>query len=73
MARLNQYPVIAEWINGTTKTFNSVAECAEYFNTNRFRIYQRLRSGKMIMGLKLRKIKQEERILYDALKLNITD
>jgi len=73
MARVTQYPVMAEWINGTHKVFDSVQECAEYFNTNRFRIYQRIRSDKMIMGLRLRKIKQEERILYDALKLNTTD
>lgn len=73
MAKTNQYPVLVEWINGTTKTFDSVQQCAEYFNVDRFRIYQRLRSGKMIMGLKLRKIKKEEKILYDALKIDSTD
>lgn len=73
MARPRKYPVIAEWINGTSKTFNSVAECAEYFNVDKFRIYQRLRLQKPVMGLRLRKIEKEEKILYDSLKLDSTD
>lgn len=73
MARPNQYPVLAEWVNGDHKVFDSVQECAEYFNVDRFRIYQRISSGKMIMGLRLRKIEKEEKILYDSLKLDSTD